>query len=266
MTMTERGVQRIRHPLKLRVLKVTGVRDITPRMRRISLGGADLEGFVSAAYDDHVKVFFPRPGEPLVMPEAGPNGLIFPEGQRPEARDYTPRIYDAAAGRLDLDFVLHGDGPAASWAAQAQVGQELGVGGPRGSFVVTGDYDYYLLVGDDTALPAIGRRIEELPAGATVIARIEVDSVEEEQKFMDYARIDIAYVHRSSGKKQALYEAVAALTLPEGVGYHFIAGEANMSKAIRALLVEARGVDPDLVKAAGYWHAGERDFDDGHAH
>ena len=88
-------------------------------MVRITVGGDDLTGFISAAHDDHVKLFFPPPGEekPL-MPTPSPNGPIYPEGApRPAARDYTPRRYDALANTLAIDFVLHGDGPATSWAA-----------------------------------------------------------------------------------------------------------------------------------------------------
>src|SRR6185369_9649473 len=92
----------------------------------------------------------------------------------PVRRDYTPRRYDAAAGELTIEFALHGDGPAARWAAQAAPGQRATIGGPRGSFVIPLDYDWHLLVGDESAMPAIARRLEELPAGATAIVILQV--------------------------------------------------------------------------------------------
>src|SRR6266568_4230449 len=73
----------------------------------------------------------------------------------PVMRDYTPRRFDAVQRELDIEFALHGDGPAATWAAQAAPGQRVMIGGPRGSFIVPTDFDWHLLIGDETALPAV---------------------------------------------------------------------------------------------------------------
>ena len=154
-------VERLRHELKLRVLTVVRTEELTAHMRRITLSGGDLEGFVSPSHDDHVKLFFPAPGDTQpVFPVLGKgaNPIEYAEGARPIARNYTPRRHDPVKGELEIDFVLHGDGPASSWAAQAAPGQTLGVGGPRGSMVVPLDFDWYVLVGDQTALPAIADR------------------------------------------------------------------------------------------------------------
>ena len=175
MTQHSRLVERVRHELKFRVAKVLKSERITPQMARITLASDDFESFISLAYDDHCKVFFPEAGATgFPVPERGENGLVFPDGKRPEARDYTPRYYDNAARTLTLDFVLHGDGAASGWAQDAKPGDTIGVGGPRGSFVVRGDFDWYLLVGDETALPAISRRLEELPRDARAIAVLEL--------------------------------------------------------------------------------------------
>jgi len=268
-TLLSRGVERVRHELKFRILDVVNVERLSPRMVRVSLSGEDLRGFVSAAYDDHVKLFFPEGGAPAVRPEPSPNGMVFPDGQRSPARDYTPRRFDAAANRLDIDFVIHGDGPASLWAEQAAVGQTLAVGGPRGSFVVTGLFDWFLLVGDETSLPAIGRRLEELPAGVPVIALIEIADAAEEQPIAPRDGLQLRWLHRNGaepGTTDALAEAVEALTLPTGEGYCFVAGETAMSKRVRTHLVEQRGLNPDWIKAAGYWQRHASDFDDGHAH
>jgi NADPH-dependent ferric siderophore reductase len=171
-TTTVRTARRVRHETKMRLLQVREVSRLTPKMVRVVVGGEALAGFISAAHDDHVKLFFPQPGhDKPVLPTPTPNGPVYPEGApRPAARDYTPRRYDATANALTIDFVLHGVGPATTWAAQARPGQFLGVGGPRGSFIVPDDFDWYLLAGDETAIPAIGRRLQELPAGTRVIA------------------------------------------------------------------------------------------------
>jgi NADPH-dependent ferric siderophore reductase len=129
---TERVARRVRHETKRRLLQVRHVSRITPKMVRIVLGGEELGGFVSAAHDDHVKLFFPPLGEDKpVFPTQGANGPEYPEGTLPSAaRDYTPRRYDAGANTLTIDFAMHGDGPATAWAAQARPGNFLGVGGP----------------------------------------------------------------------------------------------------------------------------------------
>src|SRR6516162_11123151 len=182
-TTTVRTARRVRHETKMRLLQVREVCHLTPKMVRIVVGGEALAGFISAAHDDHMKLFFPQPGQDKpILPTPSPNGPVYPEGaQRPAARDYTPRRYDVAANTLEIEFVLHGDGPATTWAARARPGDFLGVGGPRGSFIVPDDFDWYLLAGDETALPAIGRRLEELPAGTRVIAVVEVANAREQQ-------------------------------------------------------------------------------------
>lgn len=258
--------QRVRHEIRIRVLTVSAITDITPLMRRITLSSPDLQGFNSPGYDDHVKVFFPEPGEVLGAPTVGPEGVVWPDGKRPQMRDYTPRYFDAEAKTLQLDFVLHGDGPASGWAARAKVGDTLTIGGPRGSMIVPVAYDWYLLAGDETALPAIGRRIEELPQGAKVIAMIEVAGPDEEQAFETKADLDLTYVHRNgtpAGQGEALRKAIAIKALPSGDAFAFIAGEAAQSRAIKADLIE-RGLNAEWMKAAGYWLLGTADAHEPH--
>jgi NADPH-dependent ferric siderophore reductase len=257
---TERSVRRVRHETKRRLLQVREVSRITPKMLRLVLGGDELAGFVSAAHDDHVKLFFPHPGEDKpALPAQGPNGPVYADGVPPPARDYTPRRYDAAANALTIDFVLHGDGPATSWAALARPGHFLGVGGPRGSFIVPDDFDWYLFAGDESALPAIGRRLEELPAGARAVAVIEVADAGEEQRLASRARLDVRWLHRDGaapGETSLLRDAIAGLSLPLGEGYAWAAAEAATAKALRRHLVDERGARKDRVKAAAYWKRG----------
>ena len=154
--------------------------------------------------------------------------------------------------------MLHGDGPAATWAAEAAPGKFLGVGGPRGSFIVPNGFDWYLLAGDETALPAIGRRLEELPEGARALVVIEVADAGEEQRFATRTRLDARWLHRDGAEPGAalLTEAVAGLTLPPGEGYAWIAAEAAAAKALRRHLVEERGLRRDRVRASAYWRRG----------
>jgi len=266
VTTDPRAPQRIRHDTRMRLLDVVGIIDLTPKMRRITLKG-DMTGFAAPGHADHIKAFFfPKGVEPKLVP-IGPRGAEFAPGERPEMRDYTPRQYNVEAGTLDLDFVLHGDGPASSWAAQVSLGDKLMIGGPRGSLVVPAAFDWYLLAGDETAIPALARRIEELPEGARVVAVIEVDSPEEHQPFPGTADVSLSYVYRNgapAGSTSLILDRLKVTSFPDGVAYAYVAGEASMSKAVRAHLTDERGFDPEYVKAAGYWLLGTADAQEDH--
>lgn len=258
-TRRDLTVQRVRHPLRMRLLQVKRVRKIASQLLRVTLGGPDLADFVSASFDDHIKVFFPAPGQDRpVLPQVGPDGVVFPEGvPRPQARDYTPRRYDPVAQELDIEFVLHGDGPASTWAAQAQVGQMLGVGGPRGSFVIPREFDWHLLIGDDTALPAIGRRLEELGPDAHVMVVLEVADASARAPLVTGPRGEVHWLHREDrAAGTMLLPALRWLSLPPGDGYVWAAGEGAGMREIRQYLVQERGIDKTRIRASAYWKRG----------
>lgn len=251
---------RVRHELRFRLLDVVATQRLSPNMVRITLGGADLQGFHSPGFDDHVKLFFPDPvtGE-LVLPSGPPGSGAPQEGPRPTMRDYTPRRFDPEALTLEIDFAVHDAGPATTWAVQAQVGQRIGVGGPRGSVILPTDFDGHLLVGDDTALPAIARRLTELPAGAPTLVLVEVDSPADELVLDSAADATVVWVHRLGrphGASALLLERLQGLTLPSGDIHAWVACETHTAKALRAHLVGERGVQPQWTKAAGYWRQG----------
>jgi NADPH-dependent ferric siderophore reductase len=252
---------RVRHRLVPRQLQVASVQDLTPKMRRITLTGADLQGFTSPSPDDHVKLFFPLPGEERPrMPTFSGEPMSLPEGTVfSPARDYTPRRFDAQTNELDIDFVLRGDGPAALWAEQAQVGQWIGVGGPRGSSIPPNDFDSYVLAGDETALPSIARRIEELPTSANVIVVAEVADACEQQQLP--TGTIVYWLHRNGGEPGVLLQrAMRHLELPAGDCYIWVATESRVAMAIRDQLTAERRHPEAWIKAAGYWkqdnHAG----------
>ena len=256
----DRLPRRVRHELRFRKLEVRTIQRVTPRLIRVTLGGEDLAGFTSLGFDDHAKIFFPdaKTGA-LTLPTAGPDGPVWPEGGRPTMRDYTPRRHDPAAGTLELDFALHDAGPATEWAERAQPGDLLGVGGPRGSFIVPTDFDWHLLVGDDTALPAIARRLAELPDGARAVVLAEVDGEADQIAFETRAKLDLHWVHRrgaEAGTGSWLLDALRGLSLPAGDFHAWVACESAAAKALRAHLVGERGANPKWVRASGYWRRG----------
>ena len=241
-----RTPRRVRHQPRRRQLTVQRADKIAAQMVRITLTG-DLEGFTSLGFDDHVKLFFPPPGRTT----ADDADML--------SRDYTPRRYDPAANTLDIEFALHDAGPATQWAEQAQPGQSLRIGGPRGSFIIPTEFDWHLLIGDDTALPAIARRLEELPAGTRVVVLAEVDGPADQVALKNAAGISVTWAHRNGaapGTTDVLAKALAAASLPRGDYYAWVACESLTAKALRAQLVTQHGANPKWTRAAGYWRQG----------
>jgi len=241
-----RAPRRVRHEPRRREFKVQRVERIAANMIRVTLGG-DLDGFTSLGFDDHIKLFFPDPSAPA---DGEPQFV---------SRDYTPRRFDPAARRLEVEFVIHDAGPATRWAEQAQPGQSLRIGGPRGSFVIPTLFDWHLLMGDDTALPAIARRLAELPAGTRAVVVTEVDNAADQVTFETSADLTIAWAHRNGaapGRSDVLARTLKTLSLPKGDYYAWIACESLIAKALRAQLLAEHGANPKYMRCAGYWRRG----------
>ncbi|MCI0995573.1 siderophore-interacting protein [Pseudomonas corrugata] len=247
-------IHRVSHEIKRRRLQVLRVVDLTPRMRRITVGGPELAGFVSLGTDDHVKLFFPQNAEKRAALETFDPSAGKAQSALPEMRDYTPRRYDLDTLELDLDFVLHGDGPASTWAAQAEPGQYLHIGGPRGSMIVPDIFDSYLLIGDETALPAIARRLEGLAPNRRALVVVEVENGAEQQVLQSPAQVHVIWVLRE-GRHDSLLTTVRQLEVPVGKLYAWVATESKVSRQIRKVLLEEKGLDQNFVKAVGYWKA-----------
>lgn len=232
-----RRVQRVRHELLVRDLEVVRVQRLSPSFAAITLQGDSLANFRSDSFDDHVKVFFDdADGEPA-------------------RRDYTPRHFDRERRELTLEFALHGVGAASDWARQATVGQRLVVAGPRGSMVIPSDYAWHLLIGDASALPAVHRRLEELPPDAHALVVLLASDAADRRSFTSAAQLTLHW----AASTDELLAAVAALQLPDAEGFAWAAGEASIMRRVRALLVE-KGLPNEALKVAAYWKEGASDF------
>ena len=253
------AVYRVRHELKLRRVTVTKNESLTPGVRSITFAGESLRDFASASFDDHVKLMLPPTGGgPLVLPTPGANGPVLPAGVSPPVRrDYTPRSFRPAAGELVIEFAIDGDGPAALWARSAKAGDEAGIGGPRGSTVVPLGYAWHLLAGDESALPAIARRLSEMPSGAQAIVLVETADPADRRKLATLARADVQWV--AADRADALASALRALRLPDGIGYAWAAGEASSMRLFRDVLREAHGIQADRSRVGAYWKRGDSD-------
>jgi NADPH-dependent ferric siderophore reductase len=241
-----------------RLLQVRRSAQITPRMVRVTLGdGDELTGFGGDGPDRRIKMFFPAPGQDRpAVPRATSGGPLWPAGEaRPAIRTYTVRRFDPVTGELDVDFVLHeGHGPAAAWARDARPGAWVGVSEPGGRYVPDGSADFHLVVGDESALPAVATVLEALPGDVPTWAYLEVADAAEEQPLPGGATVH--WVHRGAlPPGEPLAEAVSTATLPTGRGQAWLAGESACVRDLRRHLLDDRGLDRRAVYATGYWRA-----------
>jgi NADPH-dependent ferric siderophore reductase len=258
LTPTEPPFEVITRVPKVRRLEVLRAERITPHMVRVTFGGEDLADYETQGPDDDFRIFFPLPGQdrPL-LPTLGEGGFVWPEeAQRPQNREYTPRRFDPATRELQVDFVVHGDGPGSVWADNAAPGHLAGSVGPRRSRVMSPQVTEYLLFGDESALPSIGRRLEELPAGVNVRAFVEVADASEEQQIESRANVDLTWLHRNGaepGASNLLEHAARSITtLPEGT-FAWVSGEAGSIRMVRRHLLNDLGVPPAWLRFTGYW-------------
>lgn len=231
-----KGVRRVRHELHIRDVTVSRVEALGDSFVRIRFRGDGLAQFVSASFDDHVKFIFD-----------GVDGAQV-------RRDFTPLDYDADAREVSLEFALHGGGAASDWARAAAVGQPAVIAGPRGSMIIPEDLDWHLLAGDRSALPAIRRRLAELPAGNRVLAVIAADGADRLPP-VSQAQVEVAWVDSDAD----LVAALRALSLPEGEGFAWFAGEAATARQVRSVLLDEKGIAKDAMRVSAYWKQGVAD-------
>jgi NADPH-dependent ferric siderophore reductase len=239
------------------VLTVTAVTGVTPSVRRVTLSGS---ADAVAAAGPTVKLLVPRPEDPAPhWPMVARDGrVVWPAGSHGvHLRSYTARRQDPDRGELDIDFVLHGDGPAAGWAATARPGALLGVagGGPLGHRPA----EVLLLAADETALPAVTRILAEAGPGTRGTALLEVADAAEEQDLPAPAGMAVRWLHRGPvppGESGALAEAVAALTRPPGDVFAWVGAESAAVRAIRSDLRSRWGLTRAEHHAIGYWRRG----------
>ncbi|GAA2898820.1 siderophore-interacting protein [Microbacterium esteraromaticum] len=222
---------------------------LAPNYVRVRLAGAELAGFASLGADDHMRLFF----------AAGPTSSV-DELRASPSREYTPLAW--GENWLDVEFAVHGDeGVGAPWAASAPLGSFVGVGGPRGSAVLTGEPGSWLLVGDETAIPAIRRFAAMIPSGTPARIVIEVAS-ESDQVAVD-APVAVEWLHRGDAPAgSALIAFIEELGEADAVSedpFVFIAAEQSIVRPGRALLTRW-GVDVANAVVKGYWKRGTAEY------
>lgn len=216
-------------------LGVVAVRDLTPRMRRVTVHAPTLASLAL------------RPAQDL--------GLVLTDDSgRPGRRRYTLRHVDRAAGTVDLDGILHGHGPGARWFADVAVGDHAEAIGPRGKLELQ-PADWHLFVGDEAGLPAFAELARALPGEQCGLAIIEVTDAADE---VAVDGVDVRWVHRGDrppGSSELLAAALGELDEPTGVGAGYLLGESRAVVALRPELARL-GLEGPAVFLKGYWNVG----------
>ncbi len=254
----------------MRVLEVLRVEQVSARMRRIVLGGPEMNGIGTGP---NIKLLIPPEGVSQPQwPLEGPDGRALwpPPELRPVPRTYSVRRLDPARGELSVDFALHGhEGPAARFVRRARPGDLIGLAGPGGRALP--EAETVLLAGDLSGLPSIAAILERLPRITRGHAFLEVADAGDELDLTAPPGVRITYLHRGSaeaGTTRLLEDAVCAAGLPAQGLAAWVAAESSAARALRAHLRDERGLGARALVAVGYWKRGmsEGAYHDAHDH
>jgi NADPH-dependent ferric siderophore reductase len=210
-------------------------------------------------------VFLPPKGQgELLLPTYTDEGQVWEhdDALRPVVRTYTPRRYDAASGTVEIQFVLHGAGPASEWAERASVGDQLAIGGPGGRFELDQAAVSWWIAADESAIPALGTLLEALPAGANARVHVEVADADDEIVLPTKAKAAISWHYRRPNAYGAALLDVAGTDGIDPNARVWVACEAAAMRAIRRRFIAERPFQPSLMVTRGYWRVGEENHPD----
>ncbi len=213
---------------------------ITPNMLRVTLGGEGIVSFPKDQESAYVKLMFPKAGSP-----------------KPILRTYTVRAQ--RPDEIDIDFVIHEDGgPASTWAINAQTGDQIMVGGPGPKKLVDKSADWFLIVGDMTALPAISVNLEQLPDDARGYAVIEVISEQDIQDLRVPENVEIHWlINPLPGERDSvLLEKVQQLIWLEGRPSVWCASELSSMRRLRDHFRNQAELEKTDLYISSYWKLG----------
>jgi len=301
-------------PFLLAELEAVDVRRISPSFVQVVFVSpvlADL-GVDGPLYDQRIKLVFPAEGGRLPsVAEADASWmdgwLERPVEERGHMRTYTIRAVQGSGPdtRLVVDFVVHEDGlagPGASWALAARPGARVLVVGPRRGTAFGGiefdppeDTRSLLLVGDESAVPAIGSILECLSDPVRGVVFVEVPTPADIADLRAPAGIELCWLarrHAEPGSRLvpavrahlglgagdwvdeadvdpdlwetptysssgAAVDQLARVVGDEHAGlYAWIAGESRMVTTLRRALVHELEIDRSRVAFMGYWRRG----------
>lgn len=217
---------------------------VSPNIKRIRLGGSEVERFIQA---DQIQA---------------PAAWVKIQLETGDRRAYTIRCFDPWAGTLDLEFVIHqcgaASGPASRWTQGAKAGDRLAFSGPRqGGFKMPKEAAWLVMAGDATALPAIQSIAHHLSEKVCADVFIELPEAADQQVLISAARLQVHWIAQGAVPGEALCAALGSHPMRNGQGYVWMAGEASAARAIRHLYLQERGLAPHRLSAKGYWKLGQ---------
>lgn len=265
------------HPAFYR-LHVLAAEKISSGFVRITLGGESLADYLYMGYDHWFRLFLPQPGqsEPRIPSTTSKlwyaQYLTFSKDTRPVVRNYTVRDFrPAGQGRfsegaeLDVDFVAHGGehgeaGPASSWAAQAVPGDRVAILDEGRIYNPDTEPSWQLLVGDESAAPAILGILRSSPADLRAVVFVEVPTEADIQHQDVPPGVELNWIvrpDRHAKPGEAALTAVQQAELPGGTPYVYVAGEQGLATGLRRYLVNDRAVPKSSICFTGYWKFGK---------
>ena len=243
--------------------EVRRVRQLSQRMRRVVVGGGELDRFSWPGPGSHLKLMLAEPGERATrLPTPGPDGQVQFDRSVLTMRTYTPRAWNPQTAELTIDVFLHGDGPASLWAKQVEIGDQVGLSQPRASFQPDPAAEWLVLAGDETAVPAISTIIEACAAAPMASPVVLIESKGDDVDLGLPAGTGARFVTREAGQPGRALLAALAAVLPEGDGRVWVAGEAQGIRAIRSFLRDEQAMSPSSIVTRGYWKLGAADHPD----
>lgn len=242
------------------VTEVVAVEDVHPHLRQVTFGGGDLVGFEPVGPDTFLYLLLPPPGRTELTIDATftwEAARAMPDDERPVGAYYTLRRWRPEVAELDVLMVLQGDaGPASAWANRAAPGDPVALWGPRTSWAPPADTDEYLLVADETGLPAVAVILETLPTDRPIRVVAEVADEAARQDLPAGDHIDVRWRHRDgaeAGTTTSLVDEVRSLPQPTGTPYVWGGAESRAMTAVRRHVRDQWGLVQDQVSLVAYW-------------
>jgi len=220
----------------------------------VTLRGADLEGFEPGHPAASVRLLLPDPAAAtLALPMWNGNEFLRDDGGRPPLRTLTPLRFDPDHLELDVEVVLHDGGTLSDWAASAGAGDPVALSGPGRGHDVDTDARTYVLVGDESAIPAITTLLRAIPDATEIVAIVEVAHPDGRVELPEHPRLSLEWIDADpteppgSGLVRSL-----ALLRPDPETVVWAAGEAAAVQRMRGVVA-----DTDVVRSRtvirGYW-------------
>jgi ATP-binding cassette, subfamily B, bacterial IrtA/YbtP len=223
-----------------RVLTVLGVEDVTPHYRRVTAHAPGMFDGTRYGAGSYLRLWFPDPDDPGTEVH----------------RAYTIAHVDATTEQLVLEFVLHDPpGPASSWAARVQVGDQIAATRGRAPHFVqpTPAPAGYLLVADVAGLPAVNGILGEIPDDAPVDVYLEYSHDDDiGLPVVQTSGLSLRWVRTTADPAELL----RAVEVKSYAGWFaWVIAESTATKVVSDQLKDW-GLPRSHLKAHGYWKRG----------